>query len=198
MSPRATCFRCDIRDTGQGHGCHALHHMAKPVKERRAVPTPSGHGPRSESPRAHAGLGSLVCRAQANWRIGSDPSLSLSAERRPLALTGHLTLAHGVRDITYGDMRGKGSGPHAWKATRLPNGFGFTDSAQPSPPVSGRALLRARRKDASALRGGAGRFAPTPSSSDPPPGQRAQTRKRVRWLRQAIHFVLAPAASQDG
>jgi hypothetical protein len=57
------------------------------VKEKRAVPTPSGHGPRSESPRDHAGLGSLVCRAQANWRIGSDPSLSLSAERRPLALT---------------------------------------------------------------------------------------------------------------
>ena len=26
MSPRATCFRCDIRVTGQGHGCHALHH----------------------------------------------------------------------------------------------------------------------------------------------------------------------------
>jgi hypothetical protein len=37
------------------------------VKERRAVPTPSGHGPRSEPPRVHAGLGSLVCRAQANW-----------------------------------------------------------------------------------------------------------------------------------
>ena len=32
-----------------------------------------------------------------------------------------------------GDMEGKGSGPHAWKASQLPNAFGFTDSAQLPP-----------------------------------------------------------------
>ena len=60
---------------------------------------------------------------------------SLLARRAPPARP-YLTPYHStwVRDITYGDMRGKGSGPHAWKATRLPNGFGFTDSAQTSPP----------------------------------------------------------------
>ena len=104
-----------------------------------------------------------------------------------------------VRDFTYGDMRGKGSGPHAWKATRLPNGFGFTDSVQTSPPVSGRAPPRAWRKDASAPRGGAGPLlqhppAPTPRRVNAP----RIAKDRVRWHRQAIHSVLAPAASQDG
>jgi hypothetical protein len=110
-----------------------------------------------------------------------------------------------VRDITYGDtVRGKGSGPHAqWKATRLSNGFGFTDSIQ-TPPRSpdarfpglglgGRPVtqaLPAAARDAS-LRQPPSPAAPTLHRVN------AQTRKRARWLRQAIHFVLAPAASQD-
>jgi hypothetical protein len=66
VAPQATCFQCDIGDTGQSHGCHALPRLVLPVKDKRKGPPPPGTG-RPETPRDHAGLGTPVCRAQVNW-----------------------------------------------------------------------------------------------------------------------------------
>jgi len=66
---------------------------------------PRGHGPRSS---LSAGIGSPVCRARANWRFRPQ---SLPARRAPPARP-YLTPHHSawVRDITYGDTRGRDQG----------------------------------------------------------------------------------------
>ncbi len=179
----------------QSHGCHVLPSLVLPVKDKRKGPPPPNTG-RSETPHEHAGLETPVCRAQVKWRTGSAPSLTLHAERSPL--TPYLTPYHNarVRDITYGDMRGERT-----RASRLENHaasqlFWFHRLYPNSLPVSARALT-----------GLGGRTQALPAAArdaslqhPPAPILRrvnAQTLERV-WLRQAIHFVLAPAASQDG
>jgi hypothetical protein len=197
LSPRATCFRCDIRVTGQGHGCHALHHwFDRQGKEggsdllgARATIQASSRSRRTRISRVQ-GTGELANRFRPQ---------SLLARRAPPARP-YLTPYHSAWGTCY---HVRGHEGEMIRASRLESHaaaqrFWFHSLCTHFPPGLRTCAHRARRKDASAPRGGAGRLAPTPSSSDPPPGQRAQTRKRVRWLRQAIHFVLAPAASQDG
>ena len=69
------------------------------VKEKRAVPTSSGHGPRSEPPRDHAGLGSLVCRGTGELANRFRPQ-SLLARRAPPARP-YLTPYHSAWGTCY-------------------------------------------------------------------------------------------------
>ena len=94
-----------------------------------------------------------------------------------------------------GDMEGKGSGPHAWKASQLPNGFGSqTLHSSPRSPDVHFGLGGRTQASAAAARDALLRHPPAPALRR----ANAPTRNRVRSHRQAIHFVLAPAASQDG
>ena len=140
-----------------------------------------------------------ISRVQSTGELANRFRPQSHLVRRAPPARPYLTPHHSawVRDITYGDTRGRDQGLTLGKPRGCPTVLVHRLCTFFRPGLR-TCAPRAQRKDASAPRGGAGRLTPTPSSSGPSTGQRAQTRTRVRWLRQAIHFVLAPAASQDG
>ncbi len=141
----------------------------------------SRKGGRFRPPRGTGHDPSLLARRTRIFRVQGTGELakrfrpqSLPVRRAPPARP-YLTPDHNAWGTCF---HVRGHGGERIRASRLESHaaaqrFWFHRLCPNLPPVSGRALLWARRKDASSPRGGAGRSAPTPSSPGPPPGQRA-------------------------